>query len=318
MLISEIITLVVFLLVVALVYILELWFIAAFAFNKLRKRRKTNILRTKPAILIHILAAIGIICILYGYFIEPYRVEVKIIPIQTDKLSQTSFRIVQISDLHCDKKTRNEQTIVKLINKLEPDVIVFTGDAVNTPSVLPRFKETMNNLNASIGKFAVYGNWETRHWGGLDYYSRTGFELLEADTIVLTKNGETLSVSGLSCDRPKALGRLLQELSADRFNIFLYHYPNLAEEMDDFNVDLYLCGHTHGGQVALPFYGALITLSEFGKKYESGMYIVGRTKLYVNRGIGMESLPAPQVRFLVRPEISVFDIGPENRFSGGQ
>lgn len=312
MLISEVITLVIFLLAVAAVYILELWFFAAFAINKFRKRPRTNILRTKPAILIHIFAAFGILCFLYGHFIEPYWIEVKIIPIRTNKLNQTSFRIVQISDMHCDKKARNEKNLIELINKLGPDVIVFTGDALNTPSALPRFKDTMKNLKASMGKFAVYGNWETRHWNGLDYYTGTGFELLDADTIVLTKNNETVSVSGLSSDNWKALDRMLKELSADQFNIFIYHYSNLVGEMDDFNVDLYLCGHTHGGQVALPFYGALVTLSKFGKKYESGMYVVGRTKLYVNRGIGMETFPAPQVRFLARPEISVFDIGPED------
>lgn len=316
MLISEIITLIIFLLALATIYILELCFFVVFAINKFRKRHGKNILRTKPAILVHILAGIGIICFLYGHFVEPYWIEVKMIPIRTDKLNRTSFRIVQISDLHCDKKERNEKTIVKLINRLEPDVIVFTGDAINTPAVLPRFKDMMKSLKAPLGKFAVYGNWETRHWSNLDYYSGTGFKLLDVDTILLTKNDETLCVCGLSSDNWRALDKMLKELSVDHFNIFLYHYPNLAEEIRNYNVDLYLCGHTHGGQVALPFYGALVTLTKFGKKYESGMYIIGGTKLYVNRGIGLEALPAPQVRFLARPEISVFDIGPQDRFTG--
>jgi predicted MPP superfamily phosphohydrolase len=311
MLISEIITLLIFLFLIAAVYILEFYFFAAFAINRLRKKRRTNILLNKFAILIHFLAGVGIICFLYGHFIEPYRVEVNIIPVRTDKLKQTSFRIVQISDMHCDKKARNEKTVMELINKLEPDIIVFTGDAVNTPAVLPRFKDTMSNQKASLGKYAVYGNWETRHWSNLDYYSGTGFELLDNDTILLTKNDETLCVCGLSSDNWKAFGEMLEELSSDYFNIFLCHYPDLIEHVKDYNVDLYLCGHTHGGQVVLPFYGALITLSKSGKKYESGMYIVGDTKLYINRGIGLETLPAPQVRFLARPEISVFDIGPE-------
>jgi len=312
MLISEFIVLVVFLLVVASVYILEFGFVAVFIFHKLCNRNKSNFLSTKPAILIHILAVIGVICFLYGYFIEPYRIEVKMIPIRTSMLKQTSFRIVQISDLHCDRKIRNEKTIVKLINNLEPDVIVFTGDAVNTPAALPLFKETMKNLNASLAKFAVYGNFETRHWGGLDYYSGTDFELLDARTVVLSKNDETLSFSGLSCDNPQAAGAMLEELSAESFNVFLFHFPDLIEDMEGLNVDLYLCGHTHGGQISLPFYGALVTLSKLGKKYESGMYAVGKTVLYVNRGIGLEARPAPQVRFLARPEVTVFDIVPEN------
>ena len=312
MLINEIIILVVFLLSIATVYFLELWFVITFALNKLRKRKQPKILRTKSSVLVHILAVIGVICFLYGYFIEPYWIEVKMVPIQTDKLKHTSFRVVQISDFHCEKNVRKEKRTVELINKLEPDVIVFTGDAVNTPSALPVFKDAMKNLNASIGKFAVYGNWEIWHWPGLDYYSQTDFQLLNADTIMLDKNDETLFVSGLSCDNPRAAGKVLQDLSADRFNIFLYHYPGLVEDVEDFHIDLYLCGHTHGGQVALPFYGALITLSKFGKKYESGLYIVNGTKLYVNRGIGLDAWPAPQVRFLARPEITVFDIGPKS------
>ncbi|MEJ2705392.1 MAG: hypothetical protein P8Z79_23375, partial [Sedimentisphaerales bacterium] len=85
----------------------------------------------------------------------------------------------------------------------------------------------------------------------------------------------------------------------------------LIEDITDFPVDLYLAGHTHGGQVALPFYGALVTLSEYGKEYESGKYQVGTTTLYVNRGIGMEGGPVPRVRFWARPEITVFEVMPK-------
>jgi len=76
-------------------------------------------------------------------------------------------------------------------------------------------------------------------------------------------------------------------------------------------VDVYLCGHTHGGQIALPFYGALTTLSKHGKKYEAGLYHEGNTRLYVNRGIGLEGGKAPPMRFFARPEITVFEIGPK-------
>lgn len=312
MLISEKVVLVVFLLSIATICLLELWFWVNFVFNRLRKHTGTSMFRNKSWILVHILAVIGIICFLYGYFIEPYWIQVNIIPIRTDKLKQTSFRIVQISDLHCDEKIRNEKKIVDIVNQMKPDVIVFTGDAINRPSALPLFKETMRNLNASLGKFAVYGNFETRHWSGLDYYSGTGFELLDARTVVLSKDGERLSISGLNCEKSQNARGIFEKLSSECFNVFLYHYPDLIENAADFHLDLYLCGHTHGGQVALPFYGALITLSKFGKKYESGMYTVDKTIMYVNRGIGLEARPAPQVRFLARPEIAVFEIEPKN------
>ena len=73
-------------------------------------------------------------------------------------------------------------------------------------------------------------------------------------------------------------------------------------------VDLQLSGHTHGGQVRLPLYGALLTLSAMGKRFEAGLYRLGEMALYVNRGLGMEGGAAPRVRFLCRPEITVFDL----------
>jgi hypothetical protein len=75
-------------------------------------------------------------------------------------------------------------------------------------------------------------------------------------------------------------------------------------------MDLYLCGHTHGGQVRLPFYGALVTFSRYGKKYEAGEYIVGNTVMYVNRGVGMEN-NAPRIRFLTRPEVALIEVKPK-------
>lgn len=310
--ISEIIVVVVFLGLLAAIYIAEVVLISIFACHKLRKVHHTNILIGRWPIMLHFLAVIGIICFLYGYFIEPRLIEVTKLQIRTSKLSQESFRIVQISDLHCDKKPLSENSMVEIINGLEPDIIVFTGDAVNVPSALPLFKETMNNLKASLSKVAVYGNWETQHWPGLDYYSETDIKLLDAETVELLKNSETITVTGLNCAKPMLAESIFRKLSSDHFNMFLYHYSDLVEDIDKYNIDLYLCGHTHGGQVALPFYGALITLSKFGKKYESGMYSVGDTILYVNRGIGMDSFPAPRMRFLAKPEITVFDIIPEN------
>jgi uncharacterized protein len=311
MLQSEKLAVLIFLMLVALIYSYEALLFIRFIFSRLSKHR-TNILLTKSAVAVHIIAATGIICYLYGWLIEPYHIEVNVIPIKTSKLTHTTFRIVQISDLHCNKKQRNEQNIIKIVNSLKPDVIVFTGDAVNTPAALALFKYTMQNLKASMAKLAVYGNWETIHWPGLDFYSGTGFKLLNAETVELTKAGQKITISGLSCDNDFAVKKTLQNLSKDTFNLFCYHSPELINDINDFNVDLYLCGHTHGGQIALPFYGALVTLSKYGKKYEAGKYTVGKTLLYVNRGLGLEGRPAPQVRFLARPEITVFDISPQD------
>jgi len=279
--------------------------------DRIQRRLQNNALLTRPAIILNAFALIGILCVLYGYFVEPYWINVHVTTIRTAKLRNAGFRIVQISDLHCDKKPRNEERTVQIINQLKPDIIVVTGDCLNHASALARLQAMLRRLESPLGKFAVRGNFEVRYWSSLDLLENTGFRWLERDTVTVSKGDDTIGVSGLSLDSPQACRDLLQEVAKDRFNVFLFHTPDLIEDIQGLGVDLYLCGHTHGGQVALPLYGALITLSKFGKKYESGKYESDGTILYVNRGLGLERMPAPQVRFFSRPEIAVFDIVPE-------
>ncbi|MCA1618062.1 MAG: hypothetical protein LC795_01860 [Acidobacteria bacterium] len=103
----------------------------------------------------------------------------------------------------------------------------------------------------------------------------------------------------------------VRDVPGGGFTVFLYHTPDeIPEAAETGRVDLYCAGHTHGGQVALPVYGALVTLSKFGKRFESGLHRVGPTWLYVTRGVGMEGGPAPRVRFFARPEITVIELAP--------
>lgn len=293
------------------VYGLEAFVLGRAAVRWFRHRPAGKGLLSRPAIVLHLVAAFGIDCLLYARFIEPRWIDTQSIAIETPKLKNTAFRIVQISDLHCDRKARNEQATIRIIRDLDPDIIVATGDFLNDASALPRLKKALSDLKAPLGKFAVIGNFEVDWWSDLNLLEGTGFRRLDRDTVVVTKDGQSMTLSGLGVDRGDECRDLLRDLPEDRFNVFLFHKPELIEDVNDLNVDLYLCGHTHGGQIALPFYGAVITFSKLGKKYESGLYTCGRTTLYVNRGLGLEPRPAPQMRFFARPEIAVFDIVPQ-------
>jgi hypothetical protein len=154
-----------------------------------------------------------------------------------------------------------------------------------------------------------------------DLFGGTGFIELDANSIEVEKDGEKLWITGVTCEKEGEIGNVLKKVPGDCFSIFLHHYSDLVEDLAGQNarldspssarqVDLYLAGHTHGGQIALPFYGAVITLSQFGKKYESGMFKVANVILYVNRGIGMDGGPSPKARFFARPEITIFEIHP--------
>jgi predicted MPP superfamily phosphohydrolase len=311
--IQEVISFSLFLFVIGLVYLKEIRLIIEAIAYKITGKAVRPLFLSARAIIIHILAFIGLICFAYGYFIEPYWLQVKTVTLYTDKLKHTQLTVVQISDLHCDVKLRNENKLAPLINPLNPDIIVFTGDAINDAKALPVFKKTLNSLNARIGKFAVRGNFDVFVWWNLDLFGNTGFKVLNKENVRLSKDGEMFYIAGLSRLKPEMWRKALSNLPASTYNIFLYHTPALAESVMTGNVDLYLAGHTHGGQVALPFYGALVTLSKHGKKYESGLYKVGRMILYVNRGIGMEGGFAPRVRFLARPEVTVFHIYPKTQ-----
>ena len=276
------------------------------------KNRKKSPILSKPAIAAHVIAAAGVLCFCYGYFIEAYWLQVNHFTVETDKLHDASFRIVQITDTHCDPKIRNENKMVEIINSLNPDVIVFTGDAINTPEAMTNFKNAMTELNASLAKIAIRGNW-FKWIDDDDLFSGTGFEVLDCDKMKIEKDGECIEFAGLNFFNPAGYDRLLRNNSTDCYNVFLYHTPDLIEDVWQYDVNMYLAGHTHGGQVCLPFYGAILTFSKFGKKYEAGLYNVGDTTLYVNRGVGMEGGKAPRVRFFARPEIAVFDIVPEGK-----
>ncbi|MBE0695350.1 MAG: hypothetical protein IH586_00335, partial [Anaerolineaceae bacterium] len=109
---------------------------------------------------------------------------------------------------------------------------------------------------------------------------------------------------------PSTLRRLAADIQPDAFTLLLYHPPDLIYEASLVGIDLYLCGHTHGGQIRMPLYGAIVTASAFGKQFEAGKYQLGPTVLYVSRGLGMEGGFAPRARFLAPPEIVVVDLIP--------
>ena len=306
-----VISVLIFVGVIFAVYAAEASLIIGVVKSKRRGQGIPKRFRSAGAIIIHLLAIVGMICLLYGHLIEPYWVEVKKVEIPTSKLHQTTVRIVQISDTHCTIRPLNEKKMVEIINRLKPDIIVFTGDSANNSRGLKRFKETMGKLEARLGKFAVRGNIDDYFWLRTDIFSGTGFVDLDENSIEIDKNGEKIWITGVSCEKEGKAGDVLKKVPDDCFSVFLYHYPDLVEDLNGMHVDLYLAGHTHGGQIALPFYGAIITLSKFGKKYESGEYKVGNTILYVNRGLGLAAGFNPKMRFFARPEITVFDLKPK-------
>lgn len=260
------------------------------------------------------LALIGLLCIAYGHFIEPYWPSITHVQIKTSKLAPGSrpVRIAHISDIHSDPQPRLEDRLPGLIAEQKPDLIVFAGDSINSPAALPVFKRCFTELAAIAPTFAVRGNWDARAWRRLDLFGGTGVRELDGEAVAVDVGGASVWVTGVAVEHEERLQQALSAIPSGALIVFLYHSPDLIPEVAQQQVDLYCAGHTHGGQVALPWYGALITLSKFDKQYEAGLYRVNQTWLYVNRGIGMEGGGAPRVRFCARPEITMIEVMPES------
>jgi len=307
---SLILPVLIFTLLLAAIFSIELIQLLRFFKQRIKKQSTQRILTSRGMIINHILCLIALGCLLYGCCIEPYRLEVVTVRLETDKLVNTSLRIVQISDLHCEDKVRLEPRLAGIINLLNPDLVVFTGDAINSPAGLDLFRKTLAGLNASIGKFAVTGNWDTKRMTDLDRFTDTGFEVLNQDVRFLEKDGETFCVAGLGYMHGPHSGPVITKLKPDFFTLFLFHTPDFVVWLKGLPIDLYLCGHTHGGQVALPYWGAITTMSATGKSFERGLNRYENITIYTNRGIGLDGGWLPRVRFLARPEITVFEIVP--------
>ena len=259
------------------------------------------------------MAAAGLACMAYGHFIEPRWLEVTRVRVESTRLVGASrpVRIVLVSDIHCEAYAGPEEELADIVAALAPDVIVFAGDAVNTRGAVDRFRRCMTRLAVIAPTLAVRGNWDVDYFGDVDVFGGTGVEELAGRAVKLTVAGADLWFVGAAAHSDDSIGAALDLAPNGACKVLLCHYPDpILEVAARGDVDLQLSGHIHGGQVALPFYGAIVTLARHGKRFERGLYRVGPTSLYVSRGIGMDGGRAPRMRFCSRPEVTLIELAP--------
>jgi predicted MPP superfamily phosphohydrolase len=209
--------------------------------------------------------------------------------------------------------------LLELVDELAPDMIVVTGDYLNISftrdaTAQRQARNLLGQLRAPCGVFAIKGSPSV---DPPDVVAQLMDDLdvtwLRDEAIGLTWHGCRLQIVGLECsydveaDEGKLRG-VLDGRVRDAYTLLLYHTPDVMPAAAEAGVDLYLAGHTHGGQLRLPLYGAMVTASIHGKRYEMGPYREGRTLLYVSRGVGMEGKGAPRARFLCPPEVVLFTL----------
>lgn len=252
-----------------------------------------------------IIFLVGVGCALYAHFIEPFRFEVTHHTVEAAGLPPGfRLRILHLTDLHLEGEGRASRWIAETVRKEKPDVIAMTGDYVNKPWA---GGQALKKLLAQFDAphiFAVTGNYKPTDPSKL----RKDVATLHGAPYVIEVGGEEISFVGCGITDPENFERAMADVGDASYTVVLYHKPDMLELAARHGADLYLCGHTHGGQVRLPFYGAVVTFSSLGKKYEAGRYQVGEMTAYVGRGIGNEGGRTPRLRFLCRPEIAVFDV----------
>jgi predicted MPP superfamily phosphohydrolase len=209
------------------------------------------------------------------------------------------LRIAHLSDLHMTGHLGREfyDVIVDETNALNPDLVVITGDILEKTDCLPWIPETLGRLQARHGKFFILGNHEKRlpdvaplraamtDCGFTDLGGRC--ELISMDGVNLLLAGNELPWFGAAPDmnpvqNPKSK---IQNPPAP-FRILLSHSPDQLPFARANQFDLMLAGHNHGGQIRLPYLGALITPSCYGFRYAGGLYFEPPTLLHVSRGLG--------------------------------
>ena len=230
------------------------------------------------------------------------------------------LRIVHLTDIQTDAIGAFQERALSQALAEEPDLVVFTGDYIQPRmdggrrAATADFQALLRRLDfkAPLGAFAVRGDVDPewpRMFDGTQVTPLTG----QIARIPLG-DGRFLSLIGLTSgmsrgnERP-AMRELVASAPSGDVRVVFGHQPDYVIPLSEATrVDLALAGHTHGGQVALPFFGPPYTSSPLPRRYAGGLHDYRGTLLHVSRGIGMERGPAPQMRFLVPPEICVLDL----------
>lgn len=257
-------------------------------------------------ILIMILAGLYV----YAHEIEPRLLTVKQVSLPSGKNQASGLKIVFFSDTHIGKdyNISQLQKVATKINEQKPDLVIFGGDLIDNYNRdkpdLDQIISVLSLIQAEYGKFSVYGNHD--YGGGAnriygDLMEKSGFTLLTNQSVKL--KDRDICISGLDdYQNGKPDIKLMDNHTETAYHILISHAPDLADRIDLSSVNLMLSGHTHGGQVNLPFARDYV-LPPGGQKYVKGMYELNQNAcLFVTSGIGTAKA---RYRFLNLPEIVV-------------
>ncbi len=257
----------------------------------------------------------------YAVGIEPFWIEAVHYELSVPRLPQAfdGYTVTQISDLHTSNYGVRERRLAAMLADLPPaDLITITGDLIHTPRGTEPFLKLAESFRSRDGVYAIFGNSEHKNGVRPHAFARTlaenGITPLLNSHVLLERGGAQIALAGVDdpVNDKDDLSQALSGIPGDLFTLLMMHSPHGIAEAVVRGVDVVLSGHTHGGQVKLPWFGALYTHNPLGRRMSDGYYAgkrlrniigirPGRTQLYVTRGLGISGLA---LRFLCRPEFT--------------
>lgn len=247
-----------------------------------------------------------------AFFVEPTRLEVSRVQIQSPKLRR-KLKIALVADFQTDRIGPYERMVLGRVAEERADLILLAGDYLQARSDLwaelsEQFRREWrrHKINAPLGIFAVQGNVDPPGWTGL-------FRGLRVSAVRRTRSFTPRDDLQLTCLGAKDSYDPNLRVSAaaeGRFHLVLGHAPDYA--LGEVAADLLTAGHTHGGQVQIPLLGPLVTLSTVPSQWAAGgvIHLPRGATLVVSRGIGHEREEAPRIRLFCRPQLVIIELSP--------
>ena len=221
------------------------------------------------------------------------------------------FRILHLSDLHIDKMDGLVEALKPVLSRLPVDLCVITGDyrfedRGPCQEVYPRIRALLPSIVSKHGTYAILGNHDVAE---IAYeLDRMGIRMLINEAVQITKGPDSLWLAGVDDPfdfRTDDLPGALESVPPNSFKVLLAHSPDLYTEAAAGGVSLYLCGHTHAGQIRLPVVGSIRHNADCPKEFSYGHWTYGDMHGYTSSGIGCSGLP---IRYNCAPEVIVIEL----------
>jgi len=243
------------------------------------------------------------------FFIEPNCIQVEHVRIVNARLARAleGVRVVQLSDLHLQNLGFIETSLIRVIERVRPDLIIVTGDVIESRQGMQAAIDIFSLFEPRFRTYIIAGEAVGDQWMSESGSSKSWDD---ADVTVLHQKAIRLNVKDredaafwlVNPSRPDTLHALIKDIPENEPIIVVNHRPDIVKQSAIDRADLVLAGHTHGGQVGVSFIRRLFPYAE-RSPYMAGLFKVRDTLLYVNRGVSSKNI----FRFLCRPEVTIFE-----------